>query len=36
MTKINLLEEISRETWAKVMNPRMLSGHIQGRFLVYK
>jgi predicted O-methyltransferase YrrM len=29
----NLLEELSRETWAKVMNPRMLSGHIQGRIL---
>ncbi|MAW30499.1 MAG: methyltransferase [Flavobacteriales bacterium] len=29
----NLLEELSRETWAKVLNPRMLSGHIQGRIL---
>ena len=28
-----LLSEIDRNTWAKVLNPRMLSGHIQGRFL---
>ena len=28
-----LLSEIDRDTWAKVLNPRMLSGHIQGRFL---
>ncbi|MFN0032983.1 MAG: O-methyltransferase [Flavobacteriales bacterium] len=28
-----LLAELSRETWQKVMNPRMLSGHVQGRFL---
>lgn len=28
-----LLEEINRDTWAKVMQPRMLSGHLQGRFL---
>jgi len=28
-----LLAEINRETWAKVMNPRMLSGHLQGRVL---
>tara|TARA_Y100001968_G_C19071856_1_gene578778 strand:- start:65 stop:706 length:642 start_codon:yes stop_codon:yes gene_type:complete len=29
----DLLEEINRETWLKVMNPRMLSGHLQGRVL---
>ena len=29
----NLLEQIDRETSAKVLNPRMLSGHLQGRFL---
>ena len=28
-----LLKDLNRETWAKVMNPRMLSGHIQGRIL---
>ena len=28
-----LLSEIDRDTWTKVLNPRMLSGHIQGRFL---
>lgn len=28
-----LLQELHRETWEKVMNPRMLSGHIQGRVL---
>jgi len=28
-----LLAEINRETWSKVMNPRMLSGHLQGRVL---
>lgn len=28
-----LLEELNRETWANVMNPRMLSGHFQGRIL---
>lgn len=28
-----LLQELTRETWAKVLMPRMLSGHIQGRFL---
>lgn len=27
------LEELNRETWLKVMFPRMLSGHLQGRFL---
>ena len=29
----DLLSELNRETWAKVMNPRMLSGHLQGRIL---
>jgi len=29
----DLLSELYRETWAKVMNPRMLSGHLQGRIL---
>ncbi|HMR46497.1 MAG TPA: O-methyltransferase [Bacteroidia bacterium] len=29
----NLLEQIDRDTKAKVLNPRMLSGHLQGRFL---
>mgnify|MGYP001989922990 CR=1 FL=1 len=28
-----ILEDLNRETWLKMMNPRMLSGHIQGRFL---
>ena len=28
-----LLESLNRETWAKVMNPRMLSGHLQGKIL---
>ncbi len=28
-----VLEELERETWAKVLMPRMLSGHMQGRFL---
>ena len=28
-----LLSELNRETWANVMNPRMLSGHLQGRVL---
>jgi caffeoyl-CoA O-methyltransferase len=29
----DLLKQISRDTHAKVMMPRMLSGHMQGRFL---
>ena len=29
----DLLAELNRETWAKVMMPRMLSGHLQGRVL---
>ena len=28
-----LLQELSRETWQKIMVPRMLSGHFQGRVL---
>jgi len=28
-----LLSELNRETWAKVLTPRMLSGHLQGRAL---
>ena len=29
----DLLADLNRETWAKVLQPRMLSGHLQGRFL---
>lgn len=29
----NLLEKLNRETWAKIIMPRMLSGHLQGRVL---
>jgi|TARA_B110000914_G_scaffold18816_1_gene14285 caffeoyl-CoA O-methyltransferase len=29
----DLLSQLNRETWAKVLMPRMLSGHIQGRVL---
>lgn len=29
----NLLKELSKETWQKVLNPRMLSGAFQGRVL---
>ena len=28
-----LLQELSRETWLKILAPRMLSGHFQGRVL---
>ncbi|WP_019039582.1 O-methyltransferase [Psychroflexus tropicus] len=28
-----ILQELSRETWQKVLQPRMLSGHFQGRLL---
>ena len=31
----SLLSQLNRETWLKVMNPRMLSGHIQGRVLSF-
>lgn len=29
----DLLQELNRETQAKILYPRMLSGHLQGRFL---
>ncbi len=29
----NLLQELRKETWQKVIAPRMLSGHLQGRLL---
>lgn len=29
----DVLKELNRETWAKVLQPRMLSGHMQGRIL---
>ncbi|MDX1471194.1 MAG: methyltransferase, partial [Flavobacteriaceae bacterium] len=29
----SLLKELNRETWSKVLQPRMLSGHYQGRLL---
>ena len=28
-----LLQKLNRETWQKVIAPRMLSGHLQGRIL---
>jgi predicted O-methyltransferase YrrM len=28
-----LLSELRKETWQKIVNPRMLSGHLQGRLL---
>jgi caffeoyl-CoA O-methyltransferase len=28
-----LLQELSRETWLKVLNPRMLAGHLQGKVI---
>ena len=28
-----VLKELNRNTYAKVLSPRMLSGHLQGRFL---
>lgn len=28
-----VLQELSRETWLKILNPRMLAGHLQGRAL---
>ena len=28
-----ILKNLNRETWAKILNPRMLSGHLQGRVL---
>ena len=32
-TEPKILAELNRETWANVLNPRMLSGHLQGRIL---
>ncbi len=32
-TESDLLQRLHRETWQKVIMPRMLSGHLQGRFL---
>lgn len=29
----DVLAELNRETWAKVLRPRMLSGHLQGKIL---
>jgi len=29
----DILSELNRETWAKVLRPRMLSGHLQGKVL---
>lgn len=29
----DLLKKVNRETWQKVLMPRMLSGHVQGRIL---
>ena len=31
--ELNILRELSRQTYNNVLNPRMLSGHIQGLFL---
>lgn len=31
--ELPVLQRLSRETYAKVLNPRMLSGHIQGQIL---
>ena len=31
----SLLAQLNRETWEKVLYPRMLSGHIQGRILSF-
>ena len=28
-----ILQQLSKETWQKILNPRMLSGHYQGRIL---
>lgn len=30
-----ILKELTKETWQKVLNPRMLSGNLQGRFLSF-
>lgn len=31
----SLLQKLSRDTAAKILNPRMLSGHLQGRLLAF-
>jgi predicted O-methyltransferase YrrM len=31
----DVLQSLNRETYAKVMSPRMLSGHLQGQFLTF-
>ncbi|MEO0403258.1 MAG: O-methyltransferase [Bacteroidota bacterium] len=31
--ELEVLKELERETWQKVLMPRMLSSHVQGRFL---
>ncbi len=31
----NILSELNRETYLKVLNPRMLAGHIQGKLLEF-
>jgi caffeoyl-CoA O-methyltransferase len=33
VSETELLRELNRETHLKVLSPRMLSGHLQGRFL---
>lgn len=33
LNESELLKKINRDTWAEVLMPRMLSGHIQGRIL---
>lgn len=33
MPEPKILKELQRETWQKVLQPRMLSGHFQGRLL---
>jgi predicted O-methyltransferase YrrM len=34
-TEDDVLKSLNRETYAKVMSPRMLSGHLQGQFLTF-
>lgn len=29
----SILKKLNRETWAKILNPQMISGHVQGRVL---
>lgn len=33
MPEPNILKELQKETWQKVLQPRMLSGHFQGRLI---